>query len=815
MNMGTIPRRNLLLLSLLTAGSLFFLISFISASYYQAHPEDPAFLLRINEVCTINPGTRAGESFIYEDYIELYNPSEAEVSLEHLYLSDTTENYALARLSDSVIPAGGYYVIYADGGDGSVPEGYDSLPFCLSKNETITLSYCTESKNGNKNFFPIDSLFIPSLHPGIVYARTEDGRGEPAAMRPSPGASNQTASLLLDPPAFSIESGFYTTPFTVQIQVPENLSVYYTLDGSEPTPDALLYTEPLTFSDPSPHSNVFSAREDITSQLYAYVSPDMPVDKALILRAAAYDENGNYSQTITASYFLDFEKKTGFENIAVLSLVTDPENLFDDHSGIYIRGRRYEQGVANAEISPDLSWSKLTDYLNYYLRGTVSERPAHVTLTDSSHSLLLEEECGIRIRGNASRSFPQKSFTLFARKRYGSDTFAPVFFDTDFSYPSLILNSGKDLKKIFFFSLVEDRSTAVQRYTPCQVFLNGEYWGMYYLMEKYSAEYLESHYGIEKENSLLIKTSWEVQEGNPKDVSQLQYLQNYLNLDMSDPGLYEDLQELMDMQSFIDWMCTNIYIANTDSKPLGGNVFTWRASLPGRGEYEDGKWRWMLYDLDDSLGVGINSDEPAYLIDSFVDCPDYSPAGFLDDEPMPSLMRNEDFRRQFVLTFMDMANENFKPSRVLPLLDQLESQYSNAAAKSYERWNTNPLDTPFEDQVEELRSFFANRYDAIIPYLAEHFSLTGDLVPLTLSAENPEGGVVTLNTLTPDLTSGSWTGSYYTDYSLLLTAAPLDGYKFLGWEVTDCQILSPSTEPTVQIQLEDGTCPSIKAIFSK
>jgi len=173
MKMGLIPRRNLLLLSLLTAGSLFFLISSVSASYYQAHPDEPAFLLRINEVCTINPGTKTGEAFIYEDYIELYNPSDTEISLDHLYLSDTTKDYALVPLSGGIIPAGGYYVVYADGGDGSVPEGYDSLPFRLSENETITLSYCAESQNGTKNFFPIDSLFIPSLSPGIVYARPE------------------------------------------------------------------------------------------------------------------------------------------------------------------------------------------------------------------------------------------------------------------------------------------------------------------------------------------------------------------------------------------------------------------------------------------------------------------------------------------------------------------------------------------------------------------------------------------------------------------------------------------------------------------
>ena len=816
MNMRSIFRRNLLLLGLLSAGSLFFFIFSLAASYYRSHPDYPPFLLRINEVCTVNPGVNAGEAYIYEDYIELYNPSDQEISLEHVFLSDTEENYGRAPLPDDVIPPGGYYVIYADSKDNSVPEGFHSLPFRLSENETVTLSYCIESESGDKNYFPIDTLFVPSLPPGIVYARTEDGTGEPARMRPSPGSSNQTASRLLDSPVLSAKSGFYPAPFTLELQCPEGLSVYYTLDGSIPTPADHLYSEPLTFSDPSSSGNVFSARDDIASQTDGYLPPSDPVDKALVVRAAAYDEEGNYSQPVTAVYFLDFEEKAGYENTAIVSLITDPDNLFDEETGIYVRGSRYDQGIENLEISPDLSWSELTDYLNYYLRGTISERPAHITFLDSAHSLLLEEECGIRVRGNQSRSFPQKSFTLFARKRYGNNTFAPVFFNTGISYPDLILNSGKDLKKVFFFSLTEDRSAAVQRYTPCQVFLNGEYWGMYYLMEKYSGEYLEGHYGAEKENIVLIKTSWEIQEGNSDFIFQFRHLKDYLKLDMSNPEVYNGLLQQMDMQSFIDWMCANIYIANTDSKPLGNNVFTWRAAVPGWAKYQDGRWRWMLYDLDDSLGVGIDSEAPSYLVDSFVEHPGYSPCGFLDDDPMPSLMKSGEFRRQFVLTFMDMANENFRPSRVTALLDELEAQYAEAAAKSYERWNTAPIDTPFEQQAEELRVFFANRYDAIVPCLARHFSLAGSLVPLTLSAEQPEGGTVILNTITPDLTSGSWAGNYYTDYPLTLTAVPKRGYTFAGWEVNGCGILSDSTEKhQIQIQLEDGTEASVKAVFSR
>lgn len=85
MNMRSIFRRNLLLLGLLSAGSLFFFIFSLAASYYRSHPDYPPFLLRINEVCTVNPGVNAGEAYIYEDYIELYNPSDQEISLEHVF----------------------------------------------------------------------------------------------------------------------------------------------------------------------------------------------------------------------------------------------------------------------------------------------------------------------------------------------------------------------------------------------------------------------------------------------------------------------------------------------------------------------------------------------------------------------------------------------------------------------------------------------------------------------------------------------------------------------------------------------------------
>ena len=162
-------------------------------------------------------------------------------------------------------------------------------------------------------------------------------------------------------------------------------------------------------------------------------------------------------------------------------------------------------------------------------------------------------------------------------------------------------------------------------------------------------------------------------DGDPEGIESYRALRDYLDReDLDDPEVYAGLLAQMDMQSFIDWMCTNIYIANTDSKPLENNVYTWQSELAapdaeaGSLVCSDGKWRWMLYDLDDSLAVGTSMENgETYTMDSFTDHAGYAPSGYLDDEPMAALMKNADFRRQFVLTFLDMANENFRAERVL------------------------------------------------------------------------------------------------------------------------------------------------------
>lgn len=627
--------------------------------------EAPLKPLCINELSVSSLATQVGGSTIYEDYIELYNPNNNTISLDGLYLSDTSD-YTLAPLPDVTIGPGAHLCIYAAGQDGSVPEGQTSVPFSLSENETVSLTRLEENTADTASSVLLDTVYIPdSMKIGAVYARTEDG---------------------------------------------------------------------------------------------GYLPPDSPVDKAVVLRAVAFDAAGNSSNITTATYFIDFDQKDGYENAAVLSLVTDPDNLFSSETGIYVRGALYDDAMEAGLIYNGLPWTYLTEYTNYYLEGAEAERPVYIQFFDASREDTLAQDCGIRIRGNESRHFPQKSFSLYARSRYGFSSFSPVFFDTGISYPNLILNSGRQLKKIFFFSLVEDRDTAIQQYTPCQVFLNGEYWGMYYLMEKYSSEYLAGHYDVAPDNTLLVKDTRYVENGSPQDIARYKELRTFLaEQNLADPDVYQELLTKMDMQSFIDWMCTNIYIANTDTKPLGGNVLTWQTLTP-------------------------ENDA-------------------------------EDFRRQFVLTFLDMANESFRWEHVKALLENLEEQHAWADT-GWMRWNTAPQTGTFEEQTAELHTFFEHRAEYIIPMLAEHFGLQGPLVDITLSSVPDKQGSIKLNTISPDLSETDWNGQYYTDYPMTVRADSAKGYRFVRWEVDGGEIVSGDVnDPEIQVHLSGDV--RITAHFKK
>lgn len=195
----------------------------------------------------------------------------------------------------------------------------------------------------------------------------------------------------------------------------------------------------------------------------------------------------------------------------------------------------------------------------------------------------------------------------------------------------------------------------------------------------------------------------------------------------------------------------------------------------------------MVYDTDclEWMDCTYYGESEKAAVNSFTEKMQYTERALNEHLLYLSAKRNSKFCRQFVLSFLDMANVNFSLKNV------------NAV---FEKWNSSS---------EIYGDFFAHRFDYIVPYMAEEFGLTGTLEEVTLKVNDPSGGTIHLNTTTPDLSDGSWTGKYYTDYPVTVTAVPEEGYRFAGW----CGSIN-SEENSLEAEVTAGGI-TLEAVFEK
>lgn len=151
---------------------------------------------------------------------------------------------------------------------------------------------------------------------------------------------------------FSKEPGFYEEEFELEIKSTFG-TIYYTLDGTLPDKDSPKYEKPLLITDATINENRYSMKTDVSTGFCdeeirklsyddpGYNLPDYKIDKATIVRAVAYNEAGQYSEIKTAAHFVGFSQKDGYEGMSTLSIVTDPSDLFDYETGIYVTGKGY------------------------------------------------------------------------------------------------------------------------------------------------------------------------------------------------------------------------------------------------------------------------------------------------------------------------------------------------------------------------------------------------------------------------------------------------------------------------------------------
>jgi hypothetical protein len=526
---------------------------------------------------------------------------------------------------------------------------------------------------------------------------------------------------------FSAGSGFYKSGFTLTISADDGGEIYYTLDGSIPTANSTRYTAPIEIKDASAEANRLSAHRDIAQPIAAAEDfvPGAEVDKATVVRAVVIGKNGGQSPVVSNTYFVGFDDKADYyKKYKVVSLMTDEENLFDAEKGIYVTGKSYEDWKNSDEFDPHAD--EWTIPGNYSQRGREWEREAEIQFFEGGKPVR-SQNVGIRIHGGATRSYSQKSFNVYARRDYGAPKLEYDLFsgnvknDTDGSpvtvFDSFILrNGGNDAYFTRFSdkliqSLVSDRQFLTQGMEPCIVFVDGEFWGHYEITEKMDADFISAHCGVPAKDICIIKKE-ALDDGSEETFAEWEKLRKWIqDTDFSVQANYDELCERIDMQGFMDYISTEIYINNHDwGKP---NAAFWKAeTADGSSPYADGKWRFILFDTEYSSGLYGEASPYENSFERFMDsdC-------FLSDL-FNGALENEGFRSRFRETFMDIADNNFNTEKVTAEIDRLAEEYRGMVIATYDRfWSGwtggSAAEMNYDHAVDSLRSFYEQRYGSI------------------------------------------------------------------------------------------------------
>ena len=335
-----------------------------------------AIVITINELMASNAGVVMSPATNFDSWIELYNPSEQEINLSGMYLSNDPTMPTLWQMPQDIgtIPAKGFKVVWL----GSNDILSNQAPFKLDcDGGTI----CLNDKNGQL----ITSVDYPKAMSRTAWARTSDGGNTWGwTDTPTPEATNATstfASERLAPPVVNQGSTLFYGSLNIKVDIPEGTTLLYTTDGSMPQ-KSTLFTE----EEESP----------INEWTNWVKNGDCEGNDATCLVCKNGGEGGDLN-----TYFVDGAGYKGSRGIKVRS-INNPTNEWDTQFFVYTpdhiwnAGDKYRFSMKvradrNDHITPQtqrtpgsyIHWQMLnggfnvtTEWKEYYYEGTITSEQA-------------------------------------------------------------------------------------------------------------------------------------------------------------------------------------------------------------------------------------------------------------------------------------------------------------------------------------------------------------------------------------------------------------------------------------------------------
>ncbi|MCK6605212.1 MAG: CotH kinase family protein [Ignavibacteriaceae bacterium] len=688
------------------------------------HPQNiPA--LKINEFMASNASTISDPDFgEFGDWIEIYNAGAYPVELNGLFVTDNRTLPFKFQIDTAVtVQPGNRVLIWADDHNTGLHAN-----FKLSGSGEFIGIY---DSSGNV----IDTFTFGAQQTDISMGRFPEGEGEFYFFNPaSPGTANLQSSIFSHSaaPVPNRAAGFYPAGFLLAMTTStEGGVVHFTTDGREP---------------------------DVNSPVF----PDsLLIDSTVVIKAITLKPGFLPSEVITGTYLIS-------ENhvLPVISISTNPDLLFSDTAGIYVAGTN---GIPGNCVDEPRNWNQ--DW----------EIPVTFQFFETDKTEAFTVRSGMKIYGGCTRKYAMKSLAIYMRSGYGYSKLNYRIFPRNpvNEFNNLIFrSSGQDWWRTMFRDAMIQQLLrgkmviSTQDYRPAILYLNGEYWGIHNIREKYNEHYLSTYYPIDEDNIDLIEISKAGSANNGDTIAYSEMISFLTNNDMTLPANYDYIKTIVDIDNYIDYICAEIYSANADWP--GSNMKLWRERKPGA------KWRWLIYDTDFGFGGNSNSlpTSNTLALATATNGPAW-PNPPWSTLMLRKLLTNEEFRNEFIQRFAVHINTTFEKNRVLNLIDSIKTVIAPEIPRHKARWPQSiSYGSSWDTLVYVMKDFAVKRAGYARSHFYSKFGISGSY-SLKLKTATPAAGRIIAHGKEMD-----WETSpvFFKGIPVKLRALPNPGYRFVKWE---------------------------------
>jgi len=519
----------------------------------------------INEVLAVNATGLKDPQGEFEDWIEIYNPSDRSVDLAGFSLTDdlsepTKWSFPVNPSTSTTIDPKGFLLVWADG-DTAASDLHTGFSLDSEGEEVWLL---------DANGVVVDALPFGPQTADLSFGRRPDGGPDLRYLAyPTPRAGNSEAFLgVVEDPLFSQDHGLYDGKLQLTITCPTpGATIRYATDGTDPrtSKTAKVYTVPLS------------------------------IDKTTCVRAVAVIDGWRPSRVVTHTYILG--ASAGVRSLPVISLVGDPGQTFYEPNGVMaIVGGTYSGGV----------WQSggPTTYNNMLNRDL--ERPVSFEWIEPADNAGFQVDCGLRVHGSEymrpryTRSDgvwsgnSKISLRLYFRSQYGlGELEYPLFPFEVQTFEDIVLRAGHNdrnnpfVKDELVRRLLKDMGHVSSGGTFATLFINGQYKGYFNPCERIDEAFCQAWFDSDEPWDVVVMF------GDARDGDLVRwntFISQARTRPLSDNRYYTQVLSQLDVENFVDYLILRLWSGDWDWPQNN-----WAAASE---RSPQGRWRFFVWDAE-------------------------------------------------------------------------------------------------------------------------------------------------------------------------------------------------------------------------